>query len=156
MPDAGRSQRPSRLRAAALAVIACAALAAGCGEDDSGSTSGGADAATELTITLDRDGNDGPEPPLGAQVRCPGDGPAVCDSVDALPEDPGAPTDPQTACTEIYGGPDELTVTGSLRGEPIDAAFTRENGCEIERFERFSELLTALFPDYRTGSAIGA
>jgi hypothetical protein len=143
------------VRPAALALIACAAVAAGCGDSDDGSSAGGDPATTELSITVSADGRPGAAgEAMAAQVKCPGDPPEICDAVDALPDDPGAPTDPQTACTEIYGGPDVLTVEGTLRGEPIDATFTRENGCEIERFERFSQLLAALFPDYRPGSAI--
>ena len=61
---------------------------------------------------------------------------------------------PGPACTEIYGGPDTLSIKGTIDGEPVDATFTRANGCEIERFDRFAELLKELFPDYRPGAAI--
>ena len=59
-----------------------------------------------------------------------------------------------TACTEIYGGPDTLSISRARStSELVDATFTRDNGCEIERFDRFAELLKALFPDYKPGGA---
>ena len=45
------------------------------------------------------------------------------------------------ACTQIYGGPETAEVTGSFRGEPVDARFNRTNGCEIDRWERLLPLL---------------
>ena len=60
----------------------------------------------------------------------------------------------QTPCTEIFGGPDIATIQGTLRGEPVEAELTRANGCEIERFDRFTPMLRELFPGYRPGSAL--
>jgi hypothetical protein len=141
-----------RRAALALALTACAAIAAGCGEDSDGPAPAD-DSSTELTVTVDPDGTGGEQARV-AEVACPGDEQAVCDAVAATPDDPGAPIDPQTPCTEVYGGPDSLFVEGTLRGEPIESAFSRENGCEIERFDRLAELLKVLFPDYQPGSAI--
>ena len=58
------------------------------------------------------------------------------------------------ACTEIYGGPDEVTLEGTIGGEPVDATFTRANGCEIDRFDRITPLLEELFPDYKPGASL--
>ncbi len=71
-----------------------------------------------------------------------------------MPADPAAPTPSDQACTEVYGGPDTLTVNGTLRGEAIAAAFDRTNGCEIQRFDRFADVLAVLFPEYKPGSAL--
>jgi hypothetical protein len=145
------------MRHAALALILCgAALGAGCGESDGDSepSGDGAEPATELTVRVDPDGPEGPDEPLTADVACPGDEAAVCDAVAAVPDDADAPVDPATPCTEIYGGPDSLTVTGTLRGEPFEGVYSRGNGCEIERFDRFSELLRVLFPDYTPGESL--
>jgi hypothetical protein len=49
-----------------------------------------------------------------------------------------------------------VTIEGTLKGAPMDTSLTRENGCEIERFDRFAEVLAALFPDYEPGSAAAA
>ncbi len=51
-----------------------------------------------------------------------------------------APTTPDQACTEIYGGPGKATVTGTLDGAAVDATFTRSNGCEIARWEKMVAL----------------
>ena len=143
-----------RRSGAALAFLGCLALA-GCGDDDGAADSGGqGEAATELTITLDPDGRGGAAA-LEAAVSCPGDDAPVCDAVGTLPADPAAAVPPQTACTEIYGGPDTVTLAGSIRGEPVDATLTRANGCEIERFDRFAKLLSQLFPDYEPGALLG-
>jgi hypothetical protein len=139
--------------AAALLLFAVAPLA-GCGGDDEAAPVN--DAETELTITLDPDG-EGAGEPLEALVTCPGADapPAVCAAVADLPADVAEPVAPDTPCTQIYGGPDVLTVEGTLEGEAIDAEFTRANGCEIERFERFAPVVSALFPDYRPGEELG-
>ena len=139
------------IRAAAL-VAALALTLSACGEDDEAPIS---EAETELTIVLDGDG-DGGEEAVEAAVQCPGADapPAACGAIAELPEDPTAPVPAQTPCTEIYGGPDTVRIEGTLEGEPVDAELTRGNGCEIERFERFTPLLRSLFPDYRPGEAL--
>jgi hypothetical protein len=136
---------------AALAATLALGLAA-CGSDDD-STGPSATGSTELEITLDPDGAGG-EPAREQQLSCPGDDAPACEAVAGLPSDPTAPVPPQTACTEIYGGPDTLAIEGTLRGEQVDAQFTRANGCEIERFDRFVGVLTELFPDYEPGAAL--
>ncbi|MHA7274312.1 SSI family serine proteinase inhibitor [Arthrobacter sp. TMT4-20] len=49
--------------------------------------------------------------------------------------------DPDAMCTMQYGGPETAVVTGTLDGEQIDASFSRENGCEIDRWSMFEPLL---------------
>ena len=66
-----------------------------------------------------------------------------------------APVSPQMPCTEIFGGPDVVTVSGTLHGEQVNATFSRRNGCEIERFGRILPLLEALYPEYEPGAALG-
>lgn len=39
-------------------------------------------------------------------------------------------------CTQVYGGPQSATVKGTYEGDPVDASFSRENGCEIDRWEK--------------------
>ena len=53
----------------------------------------------------------------------------------AAAKDPFAPLRKDLACTEIYGGPQRATIVGTFRGQPVNAAFNRTNGCEIARWE---------------------
>ena len=160
-PEAARQSRdprhpPGPLKAALPTALALAALA-GCGGDDGGDSASEPSATSELTITLDADGPGGEEP-IEAEISCPGANapPAACDALGDLPADAAAPVPANQACTEIYGGPDVVTITGTLEGEDIDTELTRGNGCEIERFERFGPLLAILFPDYEPGASLAA
>jgi hypothetical protein len=51
------------------------------------------------------------------------------------------PLPPDTICTQIYGGPQTARVHGRLRGRPVDARFSRTNGCEIHRWDGVRFLL---------------
>lgn len=46
-----------------------------------------------------------------------------------------APADPNQACTEIFGGPQTATVTGTVNGVQLSGTFSRANGCEIARWD---------------------
>ena len=52
-----------------------------------------------------------------------------------------AATPPNTACTEIYGGPQRARVVGVVGGKRVWATITRRNGCEIARWQRLSPWL---------------
>ena len=125
----------------ALALV----LMAGCGSAGGGDVVADAPSreSTELTIvvrpgegsgkrafslTCDPTGGDHPDPE------------AACSALDEL-EDPFAPVPPRTACTEIYGGPQTARVTGTFRGEPVDARFSRTDGCQIARWDEHAALL---------------
>jgi Subtilisin inhibitor-like len=56
---------------------------------------------------------------------------ALDDNGDAL-----EPVSGDVACTEIYGGDQVATITGS-----VEASFSRANGCEIDRWGRLSAVL---------------
>jgi len=132
----------------ALAAIACLAVLAlaGCGEDDEQAgapTSEPRGPLAELTVAVDPDGEDA-KPPREATISCdaPGDS-AVCRAVaDAKPET-FEPTPDNIACTQQYGGPETASVKGTLRGEPVDATFSRVNGCEISRWQDAAAILEA-------------
>lgn len=48
---------------------------------------------------------------------------------------------PNTVCTEIYGGPQQARVVGTVAGKRVWASFSRTNGCHISRWERLSPWL---------------
>jgi hypothetical protein len=120
------------LRIATVAACAIALLAA-CGEDDD-DAGGGAAPATKLTVTVWPEGRDGPK--QVRTVECPGAD--VCGrlSVGRL-----APVPRDRACTSIYGGPNVARVTGTIDGQRVNARFSREDGCEIDRWDRNAALL---------------
>lgn len=123
-------------------------LLAGCGEEqgpaDTGPTTGAVDeGTTELTVNV----NPGPGKPRDTwTLTCDpagGDHPdaaAACDLLAEM-ERPFVPVPDAVACTEIYGGPQTARVTGTLRGEPVDARFERSNGCEIDRWDQHAAVL---------------
>jgi hypothetical protein len=114
-------------------------LLAGCGSDDDGDgddrpPAAAAPPATQLEVTVWPRGPDGPV--RTRSVECPGT--AICRK---LSPRRFAPVPRDTPCTAIYGGPSVARVTGTLRGEPVDARFSLEDGCQIARWQRNRELL---------------
>nr|WP_254362969.1 SSI family serine proteinase inhibitor [Pseudarthrobacter phenanthrenivorans] len=73
--------------------------------------------------------------------------PAADAACAALKENAGllAPSAPATdkVCTEQYGGPQKATVSGIVDGVPVDAAFSRTNGCEISAWDAAKDVLGA-------------
>lgn len=156
--ETGHDQQPRRsvlralIRIATAVAVACAALAAtGCGSDsdDEDWTSA---AGTSLEVTLDIDGERGDEAARTGTVAC--ESQVDCPGAESLTAADFEPVPAETACTEIFGGPETATITGNLAGEPVEGEFSRANGCEIERFDRFTSLLRTLFSGYRPGSAL--
>jgi hypothetical protein len=131
--------------AAFLVVLALAA--AGCGsdgDDDERAAAPPSPAETALVVRVDRDGASGPKPQREAEVNCSAtDSSPACTAAANLKATDFEPTPGDVACTQLYGGPETAQVTGTLRGEPIDASFSRTDGCEITRWDQVSGLLEA-------------
>jgi len=159
--EARHRQRPLRSAAGPLsrsppplAAVCAVVLLAACGAEDNGGGSGQPPATDrlELEVSLDPDGPGG-KPQQSESISCELN--SGCNEAAAqLTAEAFEPPPPQTACTEIFGGPETATIAGTLGGEPVEAELSRANGCEIERFERFLPLLTSLFPDYRPGATL--
>ena len=49
----------------------------------------------------------------------------------------------RVACTQIYGGPQTLRVTGTIDGRAVKQRFARTNGCEIADYARVARALPA-------------
>lgn len=128
---------------ATLAVAAAVAVG-GCGGDERGGTPAG-EPVTSLRIVLFPEGRDAPGRrewdlrcgPTGGTLPAPA---AACAAL-ADAGDPFAPVPPGTVCTEIFGGYQILEITGTLRGEPVRAMFSRTDGCQIAAFDRVVETL---------------
>jgi hypothetical protein len=83
----------------------------------------------ERTATLTCD-------PAGGTLPSPAE---ACRRLAAI-DDPFAPVPAGTACTLVWGGPQQATVSGSFRGKSVAAHFDRSNGCEIARWDRVAFL----------------
>ena len=126
-----------------------ALLAAGCGSESS--EAGGP--STSLTITARW--APGAKPivrtlrcdPVGGTLKNRG---AACRRLAALAH-PFAETPADTACTEIYGGPENAIVKGTFDGAAVSTSFARRNGCEIDRWHRHQ----FLFPPSLGGDGSG-
>lgn len=55
--------------------------------------------------------------------------------------DPFSPVGEDTMCTMQHGGPATARITGTWRGQTVDATFDRTNGCEIRRWETLEPVL---------------
>jgi hypothetical protein len=127
-------------------VVALACLAAlgavGCGGDDD-EQSAAVTSLADVTVTVDSDGH-GAAKPKSVSVKC---GPATdskeCAAVAEIKPEVFEPVPGDTACTQQYGGPETATVKGTVRGKPVDASFSRVNGCEISRWKQAAGLLEA-------------
>lgn len=53
------------------------------------------------------------------------------------------PVPPDAACTMIYGGAAVAAVTGTVLGKPVEAAFSRQDGCHIDKWDSATTLLPA-------------
>jgi hypothetical protein len=119
-----------------LVCLIAVALLAGCGEeDDDAAPARPASGLADLTLVVDGDGSGG-QAPKEIEVRCEeAQDSALCTDVASLTAEDFEPTPQNTACTQQYGGPQTARVTGTLNGETIDARFSREQGCEIARWD---------------------
>ncbi|MER6911387.1 SSI family serine proteinase inhibitor [Streptomyces sp. NPDC000594] len=64
-------------------------------------------------------------------------------------QDPFAPVPEGRMCTQQAGGPATARVTGNWRGRPVDAVFSRTDGCEISRWQ----ILEPVLPSTRSQGA---
>jgi hypothetical protein len=114
-------------------LIAAVVLVVGCGEDEQAA----APPFAELVVEVDADGEGG-EAPEQRTIRCETADEPPCRGMDPAVFEP---TPRGTACTQLFGGPQTATVTGTWDGERIDARFSRNNGCEIARWKKAVTLL---------------
>lgn len=126
-------------------LLALALVASACGGGGGSTTR---TAGTALVITLWPKG-EGKGTALTAQLVCDpvsGSLPDAAAACATLGTETGRtaldPVPPDSMCTELWGGPAEARIMGTVDGEPVDARLSRANGCEIARWEA----LTAVLP----------
>jgi hypothetical protein len=129
----------------AIPLLLVALIAVACG----GGGSAAGDGPTTVEVTLWPQGADTGAATI-VEVTCDppaGDLPDAAAACTTLASPAGRaaldPLGPDRMCTELYGGPAEARIVGTVDGEPVDARLSRVNGCEIERWQA----LVALLPD---------
>ncbi|MBT2441738.1 hypothetical protein J7E93_16780 [Streptomyces sp. ISL-36] len=113
--------------------------------------SDGADRADRLRVTVVGSGTFGRDGTYELYCHPAGgdhpDAAAACDKLDALTvwgsPGPFPPVPSDDLCTLQYGGPAVAYVEGTWAGRPVNADFTRTDGCEISRWDALVPLLPA-------------
>jgi len=95
------------------------------------SVDNGSGSATTMRLTCEPAGGDHPKPD------------DACAALAAAWPSAFGPFAKDMLCTEIYGGPETATVSGTIDGKTVDAHFKRTNGCEIHRWDQMQALLGA-------------
>jgi hypothetical protein len=126
-----------RRLACLLCLMLAAAVPAGCGGDDEEPAAPAATDATQLDVEVTKAASQ----PIRMTLRCGG-------TCDVAKLDAALDGDRDRVCTQIYGGPEEAHVTGTLEGRKVDATLTRNNGCAISDYE-------ALFAAFGREAPIG-
>lgn len=71
----------------------------------------------------------------------------ACSRLARTSGDPFQPVPPGTMCTQVWGGPETARITGWWRSRPVDASFSRRNGCEISRWDNLVPILPGIGSD---------
>ncbi|WP_030780361.1 SSI family serine proteinase inhibitor [Streptomyces sp. NRRL S-920] len=66
---------------------------------------------------------------------------ARLDEVTVYGRDPFAPVRPDAMCTMQHGGDATAHIRGTWQGRPVDATYSRRNGCEIARWDGMAPVL---------------
>ncbi len=105
------------------------------GADLTITVSDGRTSTTTYTLTCQPTGGTHPQPAT------------ACDELAQRGMSGFAPVPVDAVCTDIAGGPQTATVTGTVGGTPVNAAFNRIGGCEIDRWNALTTLLGPISSD---------
>ncbi|QEV18974.1 SSI family serine proteinase inhibitor [Streptomyces alboniger] len=100
-----------------------------------------------LTITVSDSGGDGEGTyeltchPTGGTHPAKEKACARLDEITVYGKDTFAPVPDDAMCTMQYGGPATAHITGTWQGRPVDARYSRGNGCEISRWNNLAPVL---------------
>jgi hypothetical protein len=99
-------------------------------------SSSSAPPATQVDLKVTLDAGVAAGVPQSWNVSCPSPSHvAACARLIAT-KDAFTPPPPHAPCTMIYGGPEVLTVTGSVGARQVNYRTGRANGCEIADYSR--------------------
>jgi hypothetical protein len=131
---------------AGAAALLLVLTAAACGESEEAGERAGPATSIEVTLWPEGRSAGGGEQAVLTCEPVGGSHPHAQEACGALEREPGAlePVAGDVACTQIYGGPEEARIAGVVGGEAVDAMFSRNNGCEIDRWDRLAPVLDVL------------
>ncbi len=157
-----RSPYRRTMRSLVLAMLLIVMATSGCGtlgEEETGECAGGGATipgcdgtpSPYLEVTVWPDGEERGSPimttlsctPTGGDVA---DAEAACTLLADEGVDVFAPVPEDAPCTLLYGGPAEAQITGSVDGVEVNVRLSRDNGCEIDRWDRLSPMLPPFEP----------
>lgn len=139
-----------------VSLLAVATWSSACGGGgtpvDTGSPAARTPPRGDLSVTAWPSGR-GRAPVLHLALACPGGTGSVPRPAEAcvvLAAHPEAllPPPPDTACTQVYGGPSEALITGSWGGRQVRMHVSRTDGCGIARWDLLQPLLPAPAPAF--------
>jgi hypothetical protein len=130
------------MRLALVGLLAVVLSGCGSGSEEATPAAGGNGNLATLVVTVDDDGAKGAAKPRELRLDCakPTDSQA-CGAAAGVSAADVKPISGEIACTQLYGGPEEASIKGTIRGQAVDATFKRTDGCEISRWERVKALL---------------
>ena len=130
------------------AVVLAAALGACGSTSDSAADAQPADEARTVLLITFQSAPDSPEDrweltcgPTGGTHPTPAAACRHLEKAAAEGKDLFAPTPRDRMCAEVYGGPQKATVKGTFRGKPVNAQFSRNNSCEMERWDAIAPVI---------------
>ena len=100
-------------------------------------------ALTDLTIVINNGSGETKtwrltcDPPAGTHPNPA----AACRALETNGAAALPPVAKDKACTQIYGGPETATISGTWQGERVISRFARTDGCQINRWKLLEGLL---------------
>ncbi|HEY3732682.1 MAG TPA: SSI family serine proteinase inhibitor [Streptosporangiaceae bacterium] len=145
--------RRSAVAVAAAGGFGAALILAACGSQSGSGTSPNAGPVTarpDSSLTISVTARSGGTPQRVTLTCDPAGGthPAPQDACDALAhaKNPFAPAPSGIACSMIFSGPQTASITGTWDGKHVTASYSRDNGCQTQRWNNIASVLNEVNP----------
>ena len=129
-------------RISIIATVGLLILSAGCSSTPPDVASGITTVTVTVTPAADGSGSVSThhlvcDPPFGDYI----DPTTACATLKSVDINVFSPVPVGSVCTAIYGGPEKAVVNGTVNGRIVKSTFSRENGCEIARWNAIKGIL---------------